>query len=438
MNCLKITFLFIVRKVQIVMTDKELFFKYNFQETTNFTKNEIINKKIFFNKNNYFEKISLSTKKWLVLLHGTYACNSNCIYCENHVLREQYNNIIISEDIIKQIVQKLGPNIREITWHGGESLLLPEHLFILLYEEIKKNNYQIRISLQTNGILLTPEKQKFLEELGINWGTSFDGLQNDKNRGVQSTQAILNLLKREPQLGGISVTTNESIYNLIQNYEYLKSLGFKNTQSCIVRENVGEGTNICLVNDEIASEEVIKYIDYWIHDTNNPLHDRYVERQIKRLLGKTNLCEDTNCIGGWLVIDPLGNISTCGMIPKYENFGNIKDILTYHDILLSSKYLKNISDQKSLILKECQNCEYLTVCYGGCMGLNYEQNKDYKQLNLRNCLFVKKILDGIYELIKNIDITLTNKYNPYFLEILNQNNYFSLNEIKNIEEENNK
>lgn len=419
------------------MNDKELFFKYNFVTGLNKTKQEIIKEQnLTDNPHDIMRDISLKQQKWLILLHGTYACNANCVYCENHVLREKYNNAVITEDIIKQIIHKLGPNIREITWHGGESLLLPDKYFVLLREEIDKTKYDINISLQTNGILLSPEKQKFLEELRIDWGTSFDGINNDSNRGKASTQAILNLLSRNPELGGIGVTTNDTIHHLIENYEYLKSLGFKYTQSCIVRENVGEGTNSLLIKNDIeAITEVLNYIDYWIHDIDNPLHDHYIERQIERILGNSHICEDINCIGGWLVIDPLGNISTCGMVPKEENFGNIQTILTYHDILLNPKYIENLTRQKILILNNCKNCEYIKCCFGGCMGLNYEQDKNYNKINQRHCNFTKNLLDGIYDLIKNIDVTKTQEYNPYFLELLEKNRYFSLDEIKQIEKE---
>ena len=419
------------------MNDKELFFKYNFISGTNKTKEQIIKEQNVPDETYHFmTDISLKQKKWLILLHGTYACNASCIYCENHVLREKYNNAVITEDIIKQIVHKLGPNIREITWHGGESLLLPEKYFTLLREEIDKAKYNIKISLQTNSILLSPEKQKFLEDLQIEWGTSFDGLNNDEHRGHASTEAILNLLQRTSNLGTIAVTTNKTIHNLIANYEYLKSLGFQYTQSCIVRENVGEGTNQFLIDNDITIPEVLKYIDYWIHDTNHPMHDNYVERQINRLLGYIHTCEDVNCIGGWLVIDPLGNISTCGMVPKENNFGNIQNILTYHDILLNPKYIENLTRQKQLILNNCLNCEYLRCCYGGCMGLNFEQDHNYTTINQRHCNSTKKLLDGIYELIKNINTNETDKYNPYFLDILEKNKYFSLDEIKQIEREN--
>lgn len=416
------------------MTEQNLFFKYNLINTTNYEKNPELDFNLYSEK--IKKIIPQSQKRWLILLHGSYACNANCIYCENHALRETYNNAIITPNIIKQIVQKLGPNTREITWHGGEPLLLDESLLKTLYDEKKKFNYDFSITLQTNSINLTPEKEQFLDDIEAHWGTSFDGLVNTKHRGEKSTKAILNLFNRkEIKPGFISVVIDADIDNLIQNYEYFKSLGVTHFQNAPVRENVIDGTNPYLIPVDVVVPKLLEYIDYWIHDINYPIHDTLIERQIKRLLGETSICEDSNCIGGWLVIDPLGNIGTCGSSPKEFNFCNINDIEDYKDLLINEKYLTCFNAQKNLAHQcEIKNCIYFPVCYGGCMGLNYEQDPTYHTINLRNCQYVQDLLNGIYHLIKNIDIKEKNKYNPLFIQLLEESNYYSLNEIKLIEE----
>ena len=50
------------------------------------------------------------------------------------------------------------------------------------------------------------------------------------------------------------------------------------------------------------------------------------------------------------------------------------------------------------------------------------------------CKYNKLLLYGIYELIKDIDINDVEQYNPIFLRLLKTNNYFSLTEIKEIEQ----
>lgn len=417
------------------MTDFELFLKYNMIYNQNDKKEQIISD-LYYNTYNTNIKINKDAN-WLILLHGTYNCNANCIYCENHVLRETYNNAIIEEDIVRQIVRKLGCKIREITWHGGESLLLPESLLIALKEERDICGFDFKISLQTNGILLTEKKEQFLNSIGIHPGSSFDGLYNTIHRGEKSTEAINNLLNRGNPDGVafIGVMTKDSIYSLIDNYEYCKSKGITNYQLCVVRENVVEADNPYLVKNDIAIEELIKYLKYWMYDTDNPIPEVYLMHWIGRLLGDEGWCESIQCIGKWLIIDPYGNIATCGMSPQEDNFENIRNIYDYKDLITNKKYIDTVIKQRQLVQKECNDCEFLKICYGGCMGLNFEQDKNYTKLNERYCDFTKRFLKEIYEVIKNIDYTDTDKYNPYFLSILRKNNYFSLDEIKKIEED---
>ena len=414
------------------MTDKELFLKYNLVPTNNQVKSEKQEIQLYNNEITYNEPSV--HKKVLLLLHASYQCNLNCIYCENGALRKEYHNAVMSEQMVRDIVRKLGPYLREVTWHGGEPLVSPEDLIYALEEEKKKFGYNFDTTLQTNSVLLTDEKIKFLDDLGIQWGTSFDGITNDISRGTKSTEAILDLIKRHPnRVGFINVTIKDTINDLIKNYEYYKSLDVTSMQQCIVRENVIDETNPYLVNNNEAVEKMLEYINYWIHDTNSPIRDSYVIRQICRLIGDTHLCEDSYCLGGWLIIDPLGNICCCGQSGIHDGFININDIDIYKDILNNKKYLSMLNKQRKLV-KTCSDCTWYRVCYGACMGLNYECDHSYQTISPRNCEYNHRLLDGIYELIKDIDVTRRDVYNPIFLQLLEENCYYSLTEIKEIEE----
>ena len=383
----------------------------------------------------YLEKISYRNpvlcSKILLLLHGSYACNCSCIYCENGSLRSEYKGVVISEELVREVVQKLGPILKEVTWHGGEPLLLPENLLEALEDEKSKLGFDFVTSLQTNSILYS-EKKDLLDRLGIRVGTSFDGLNNDGSRGKNSTEAILSQIASGSGIGFIAVTYDETIDLLIDNYEYFKSLGVPAIQSCIVRENVIEESNPYLVKNDVAVPKMLEYIDYWIHDRNNPIYDSYVDRQIKRVLGTTSLCEDSYCLGGWLIMDPFGNLNFCGHSPIDDPIVNISDIRDYKDLLSSTNWIKSINKQKKLE-RTCSGCQWYEVCHGACMGLNYECDHSYNTINSRNCEYNRLLLEGIYEMIKDIDISRRDLYNPMFIQSLEECNYYSLSEIKAIE-----
>lgn len=412
------------------MNDKELFLKYNIKDTRGLNKNENLDQ-ILFNEQIQDKPLKEHTSI-LLLLHGSYACNCACVYCENQHLRHEHGVEIMSEEMVERIVRVFGNRLREVTWHGGEPLLLPESLIEKLNYERDKNQLDFDITLQTNSILLSPEKVEFLNRLGIQYGTSFDGINNDISRGKKSTAGILDLISRGQCPGFIAVTYSDTIDMMIENYEYFKSLGVTAMQGCIVRENVIENSNPYLISNEVAIPKVLEYIKYWMYDTENPILDTYLERQIGRVVGSTHLCEDSYCVGGWLIIDPLGNISHCGQNGMDNALCNINDIETADELFNSKKYLEMINKQRKLV-KTCQDCPYYSVCYGGCIGLNYEHDPTYQEVNPRNCEYIRGLLDGIYELIKDLDLSDESKYNSHFLRILKDNNYYSLTEIKEIE-----
>lgn len=415
------------------MDEMKLFLKYNMVPTSDMKKGKDLIEQI--RSESIVWDTSTNRDQILLLLHGSYNCNLNCIYCENQHLRHAYKGKVMDEDLVREIIFKLKDHLREVTWHGGEALLLPKSLIVALEEEKSRYGLEFITSLQTNSLLLDEEMIKFLDKYDINFGTSFDGLKNTNSRGLKSTESILRCIEKFPQrIGFICVTYKDTIDDIIDNYEYFKSLGVKGMQSCIVRENVIEESNPYLVKNEVAIPKMIEYIDYWIHDRDKPLYDSYVVRFIERLLGAIHLCEDIDCIGGWLIVDPLGNIGFCGHNLLEDSIVNIRDIESYHDIITHPKYLKAVAAQKRL-LKSCQSCTWYNVCNGACMGLNYEYDHSYKHISPRNCEYTHGVLKGIYELIKDIDITRTDLYNPLFLELLKKNNYYSLTEIIAIEEE---
>ena len=131
------------------MTDKELFIKYNLISNNGETKSQEQEIQLYNNKISCNEP-SIIHRKILLLLHASYRCNLNCIYCENGSLREEYKTAIMSENMVRDIVRKLGPFLREVTWHGGEPLILSDNLILALEEEKKKYNYDFIFSSVNN------------------------------------------------------------------------------------------------------------------------------------------------------------------------------------------------------------------------------------------------------------------------------------------------
>ena len=392
------------------MDKKDLFLKYNLHR-----------------KKENIHLARKGSKPFAVLLHATYECNANCAYCENKHLKHNFKNPVISKEDITQLLEKLGPDIRLLILHGGEPLLLRKSLLAHLTREIKRLDLKIRVSLQTNGILMDNKMRRFLKAHDIHWGTSFNGLHNTETRGEKSTEALLKIIE-DYHPSFISVYDDTTYKNLIPNYEYYKKLGVRSFQSSIMRDIKGENESPEINNN---LQLLFDYIDYWIHDTNNPISDRWIIRQIERVLGNAHLCEDVDCIGGWLVVDPDGNLCHCGYDNENKShiYCNIKDINNSQDLLDNINYQEFCAKQNALIVSECNDCEWLHVCNGSCMKCHFNYDKTFKHLNPTLCEFNKTILDYISNLIMDIDIQDKEKYNPYFIKVLKDNEYISLTKI---------
>ena len=427
------------------MIEKELFYKYNCYPRQLVNKYQLNKDDLF----NYLTENTLEFKhpnernfkinKFVLYLHGTYNCNSNCNYCINQQLRKDYNGKIIDDETIINIVEKLGPYLIKIIWHGGEPLLIPEEKMILLEETKKKNNFYFPTSLQTNLINMTEEKKSFLKSINVGWGTSFDGISNTCNRGENSTAAFLNEKKINPNLSCLSVITNKEINELINNYNYMKKLGVKRFTTSLVRENIENSNQFLLKNAEKDATAIYDYIKYWIFD-KNPIIDNFIINKIENIFGNVHQCQDNFSIAQHFIIDPYGNINLCahnGLKDKIININEIKNV--ENDFIKNGNLAKELHLQFQL-LQKCQEkkCPIYYCCHGGCMGENYSKTK-YQKLDENFCNFNLILYDKLYELLENIDIS-SNEYNPRFKSILQKNNYFSIKEIKersNINNDNN-
>lgn len=369
----------------------------------------------------------------LVLLHASYECNANCPYCENQFIRYEYKDQIITKELLDQILTKFGSHIREITWHGGEPLLLPEDLLIYLSEQKQKYNLNFPISLQSNGILLE-DKLPLLEKYHIKYGLSYNGIYNTETRGLQSTLAMESILKNTHK-GFICVYDKPHLKDLIENYEYLKTLNVHGFQGNFIKDikllDSNSNNMLIDIDNEEDLELITEYFRYWIYDTDNPIEDQGITNRIKCLLGRRGKCYTTYCVGKWIVILPNGDITHCGYINKENIFCNIRDINSFEELIALPIYQDYINKIDDIILTHCKGkCDYYDICYGGCIKEYFSTGK--LSFNEDYCIFNKKLYDILYDLIKNINLKYDN-INPILKQILIENNFFNLKEIKKLE-----
>lgn len=149
----------------------------------------------------------------------TEKCNENCEYCFRSL--SSINNFNFEEHmiILKKIIE-LGTD--QITWSGGEALLIPHATLLIKYA--KENGIYNKIT--TNGKLLTPKKIDELKPYVDLVALSIDSLNDETNlslgRGIEHRKTVENRLKCLKD-AGIKVDINTVVTKL--NIDDLDEMG---------------------------------------------------------------------------------------------------------------------------------------------------------------------------------------------------------------------
>jgi len=334
----------------------------------------------------FFFKESFASQKLYnghtgITIATTESCNFACPYCY-----EQLSNHFMNKDVIDNLAAYAekrasmpGAQSLYITWYGGEPLL-PKSLEVvrLLSQRFQKVCSEKEVSYSanmiTNGYLLTREIARELAGYGVgHLQITLDGSQatHDANRKLKNGQGtfwkILHNIKECKDLLRISVRMNISTENSGE-AEHLKKL--------LIEEGVMD-------NPERASFYISPVRSYTASCRNTScyaltdFYDYELELLKKGINGngfnvvdeyptqKINVCGSAISEGSF-VVGPDGSLYRCWLDVGRES--EVVGRLTREGPQMnrSSKW-----DQYSPFdNKECNNCNVLPLCMGGCPELN--------------------------------------------------------------------
>ena len=166
---------------------------------------------------------------WMFL---TEKCNLDCVYCfyKFRDLKET-----LSLDKLKIAIDSLPPESKaEFVISGGEPFIEWDLVKDIMHYVKQKfpNNYRL---IQTNGILVTPEKFSFLKKYDINLEFGFDGLlpSNRHRRGINTKiqqrihQNITECVNAGIPVSCTMVVHPEESKDIIENMAYLVNIGLE-------------------------------------------------------------------------------------------------------------------------------------------------------------------------------------------------------------------
>ena len=343
-------------------------------------------------------------------------CNLACKYCflgnNNQEKRKRFKKENMSKQtamdgILFFIKQLESANFDEnskptILFYGGEPLLNFETLVFIVNKinELKKSCKvleKVEFDLVTNGLLLNKQRLLKLNELGVNIGISIDGCNNETNKmrvdigGNFVFEKIIQKLDLAKSLGvpvSLSVTlTQDSIKNKKDMLELVKKYNIK-----------GFGFNILMSDKNISDLHYQKTSEFLIEMFKElrklGIYEDRMMRKVKSFAKSSVYFSDCAATSGrQIVIAANGDVGICqGCLYDRKYF--VTNILDENFNPTTNEIWQRFRHLSPPEKNECQECEALGICGGGCpiSAANEKVGNTIDSLDRRFCIHAKESL----------------------------------------------
>lgn len=300
-------------------------------------------------------------------------CPANCKYCFGPYDGSHEMPISILKDVIEW--QNQFNKDFDIIFHGGE----PLSAGITYYREalplLKEGflDFNVKFSMQSNLWLLTEEMCKLFKEYKVSIGTSLDGPKhiNDVQRGEGYFNKTMKGIELARSYGiNVGCICTFTAYSL----PYLQEISdfFINKGLNFAIHAAEPSLRYCTPDNWVLSpenyEKLLKNsLDIYLENIDR-IKISTIDSICKSISnGHGGICTFGECLGGYLAVDPEGNIYPCqrfvGM-PEYS-MGNVKNNPS-HEELSQSPVWRMFQNRQEKIKDECGDCTHFDLCKGGC------------------------------------------------------------------------
>lgn len=343
----------------------------------------------------------------------TTACNASCSYCSCEI--DKPSDIMPVDEFeksLKWLINKYksvstGLTNCNIEILGGELLILPTDYINSIYKIIKTNvssNFDsYTLGSQTN-LIGSDRKIKNLFEISNGAiGTSTDNFSGSRtvNNSAEkyselSTKgaiAVENLSGSYP--GAVIVFDETNISHVQDEYNLASSLNRRIT----IRQVFKGANDINTANIKTMASEWEKLINIWFLKgtiTINPF-----DRILRMMLGMSQGigCPFWNtCAGNSINMEPNGDLFLCQEMADSKAYKLGNSIEESWD---QSNFIK-LSKRRLYLSDDCNSCEYLEYCQGGCM-LEAHLESDDIYAKPKHCLVWKSMFGTLKELTTTND-----------------------------------
>jgi radical SAM protein with 4Fe4S-binding SPASM domain len=308
----------------------------------------------------------------------TAACNLFCEYCRASASASPDEAELSTEEAL-DFIDQVAPEKPMIILSGGEPLLRTDIFDLARYATVQG----VRVSLASNGTLITPEIVDKIKRAGIKRvSISLDGPSpetHDATRGSGSFDLAMEGIKNLQDEVDFQINMTITKENLDQVRatmdlaEKLKAVAFH----LFFLVPTGRGREEELVTPE-GQDEILRWVakecrsrNIEVKVTCAPQYGRVIrevltEAERKGMMGSA-------CLAGtsFVFVSRTGDVCPCGYLPVVA--GNVREE-SFSEIWESSPVFLDL--RKRELLGRCGGCEYRKVC-GGCRARAYAKTGDY-------------------------------------------------------------
>ena len=280
----------------------------------------------------------------------------------------------MSTDLFEEVIQKSFSDYNNIKliFHGGEPLLMGYDWFekaFNIMRKYKRDNQNLKISLQTNGYFLNEKFCDLFLENDVSIGVSFDGpeeLNSLRDKTDEVIEKIITLRTRGYKIGLLGVVTKRNLHGLKTFYEFAKENGCDLKLNPVFKSGGAKEAYDYLISAIEFIDELKELLLIWFRDENMAL-EPLINISAMALIGRGVSCATHGCLARWVAINHDGKVFPCSRsYPKKYTLGNIKNVDNLSSVFNHNNFaelLKGAIERRDFCQK---TCPYYSVCQGGC------------------------------------------------------------------------
>lgn len=333
----------------------------------------------------------------LISIMPTFKCNFDCGYCFEknciEVVKRPSMGQRVEESVIRYIA-KQAPKKSSISvdWYGGEPLMR--------FPQLRRMNDAIAkichdcgtdytVSVTTNGYLLSRQVVEYLRNFQVSHlQITLDGPPetHDSSRplltGGPTFERIVTNISRAVD-AGIPVVVRVNVWRPNVNevgrlYDILGSRGLKNRVTILLKAVLSSPLNPC--DEECFSPEEAGQNIMAIYK-EAALKGWVVVPYVDTLQGHQFCIVDSV---GQIIVGPDGTLYKCGeQFTPQEQVGHLT---TDGELGLDGPRWSRWVSKDPFIFPECQNCNILPICMGGCSMKRFWRQQESPCIDLKFCM----------------------------------------------------